>query len=98
MSYDVAVGAQTFNYTYNLGRFITAYFGNPYKDWHYSPASAVLKRINAGFEIVTDANLAHLKRLFDAPNGWGDVLSCLGWLWEIRDALRDNPDVLVEVH
>lgn len=97
MSYDVFVGDQSFNYTYNMEAFITRYFGNPYEEWHNSPARAVLNSINRGFDVVMDADLARLKELFDAPNGWGDVLSCLEWLWEIRDALRDNPGVLVGV-
>jgi len=38
----------------------------------------------------------HYKQ-FDAPNGWGDYDTFLGWLYEVRDVCGEFPDAEIEV-
>lgn len=97
MSYDVTVGDDDFNYTYNLGRFFRAFEARPV-DWDGRPADVVATKITRALhQITVFANLwPGLLDHYNPPNGWGSWQGAVKFLTDVMIACIENPDSTVE--
>lgn len=97
MSYDIDVGTQEFNYTYNMGKFFKDFGVHP-RDMHGEPPYEVAFRISLALTKIPLYGLEDLKSEYDAPNGWGTVEGATRFLMDIYMACITEPDVdMVEV-
>jgi hypothetical protein len=96
MSYDVGIGDESFNYTYNLGAFFRDFGVGPIADLEGVSGSQVATRIDLALTHILSRSVAELEE-YDAPNGWGSWSGATIWLMQIRDAGKANPDAVVEV-
>lgn len=108
MSYDVRIGDEDFNYTYNLADLFHDVIPSRENSHVSGPqalhgktgeAAAVIlrdaiKRIDAIRVQMGDAEMC---RTYNAPNGWGTVLGGTLFLTRIMMACQENPDEIVSV-
>lgn len=99
MSYDVTVGSQEFNYTYNMGPFFRDFGVHPYFDLNGMNPNQALKAITDAFKRFTELDMEVLKEDYDASNGWGDVEGATRFLFEIYLACLTEPaDIIIDVY
>lgn len=91
MSFDITVGYEDFNYTYNMGQFFEDFEVHPY-DWNGKTPSEVAEQIGGVFSVVADHSLEYLKCYYDAPNGWGSVDTALRFLFNVYMACLEADD------
>lgn len=95
MSYDVTVGEQEFNYTYNMARFFSRYDVNPVRDLDGQYPEVVAERIAEVFVSVAECDMEELSQRYDSPNGWGSVDTALRFLFDVYMAcLTEEADVV----
>lgn len=102
MSYDVNIGGEWSNYTYNLGPFFREYLGgeglNGLDGMTGREASeTILRAIDRVHHDYVRAEPGALQRKFDAPNGWGSTFGALLFLAKLMASCRDNPRSKVRV-
>lgn len=95
MSYDVTIGSDSFNYTWNLGAFfrdhspmgiaglngLTGRDGAEYL-W------AMMRQINATYDRIGENGMSYK---YNPANGWGSVVGAVLWLTRIMAACHANP-------
>ena len=83
MSYDVTVGSQEFNYTYNMGPFFLAYGVHPLADLSGLSRESAMIAISSALYLLSREDHEELRNKYDAPNGWGDVEGATRFLFNI---------------
>lgn len=95
MSYDMSIGAEDFNYTYNVSgmwydcypeKGIRKHYGMTGKD-----SLSVLRKLRSHMEDNTE----RLKEM-NPTNGWGDFHSALDFVSSLIGAALRNPDEIWE--
>ncbi len=94
MSYDVTIGDEYFNYTYNLGRFFRDFGVRP-TGWDGMNAGALAFIIANAFPEITVEKLGNLDA-YNPNNGWGTWQGATTWLADVMVACLENPDATVE--
>jgi len=109
MSYDVSFKAKLencdtyvyvggdYNYTSNMAKAIIKASGNnvSINDLNGMKTSEVLPILNKIiFEFV---NNSKEYRQYEPVNGWGDIESCLEWLFKLKNECEKYPTAIVEV-
>lgn len=84
-----------FNYTYNLGRFFTAYQVNPIKDLNGLTGRECAGRIDNALRRIEQDDQGVLADLYNPDNNWGSVAGAVNWLRDIRDYCHEHPDYIV---
>lgn len=110
MSYDVDIGGQSFNYTYNLSRLFLDHVGGGDARglWALSgrtgaEAVPILADAFDRLEVTRRRNWREavgepgMCELYDPPNGWGSTLGAVVFLGQLLAACAQNPDDVVEV-
>lgn len=103
MSYDVSlvdrdgrkVGSLDRNYTYNVACMFQEAVGSTPNDWSGMAAKEVAllcEKIAVEF-ITFPTKYAGM----NPANGWGDSIGARGFILDIMDACRANPDAILEV-
>lgn len=110
MSYDVHVGTESFNYTYNGNKIF--YDSMPdtkgiraLDGLKGSEAAKVISRsfieLSRIYDKVTpiqgEVGAASFRKLYDPENGWGSTVGAMLFLGRILNACLDNPEAIVEV-
>lgn len=93
MSYDVTVGTQEFNYTYNMGKFFWDFGVHPVQDMDGKSTTQVLDFITAALKRLTEYEMDDLCNDYDSPNGWGSVEGATRFLFDIYLACLMEVDV-----
>lgn len=83
MSYDVTVGTQEFNYTYNMGKFFGDFGVHPTADLEGLTRESAMIAIASAFIILAAKDYEELCDKYDAKNGWGDVEGATRFLGNI---------------
>ncbi|MBT1161258.1 hypothetical protein [Bifidobacterium sp. SO1] len=84
-----------FNYTYNLGRFLTAYKVNPIRDLDGLTAKECAHRIDTALRDIEQEDQGMLADLYNPANNWGSVAGATNWLRVLRRYCLDHPLYLV---
>jgi len=113
MSYDVSIGKESFNYTFNVAPLFYDHIpaqdsrgGLHELDGKTGKQAAAI--IGAAFERIDQTRLreyatgansdATFCAKYDAPNGWGSTVGGLIFLGKIMAACAENPRCRVSVH
>lgn len=96
MSYDVAVGGESFNYTSNMRPFFRQFGVDP-KQWAGRHRHVVASEIAKALEQIATIEPSVLRAGYDSPNGWGSVETAVEFLREVRAACLYEPPEWVEV-
>lgn len=83
MSYEVTVGSQEFNYTYNMGKFFADFGVHPTADLEGLSTGSAMIAITAALYLLSREDHEELRNKYDAPNGWGDVEGATRFLFNI---------------
>jgi len=91
MSYDMSIGDEDFNYTYNVsGMWYDCYPEKGIRE-HYGMAGKesipVLRKLREHMEDNADR-----LRVMDPENGWGSFDGALKFVCDLIIAAKDNPD------
>lgn len=101
MSYDVSIGDQSFNYTYNLSAFFRDHMPEGINGLSGLTGKQAAASLSAAFvQIHTTygrTGKAHICAKYDAPNGWGSVVGALIFLGRLMAACQANPRKRVHV-
>jgi hypothetical protein len=89
MSYDIGVGRDLHNYTYNMSQFFKDFRVHPVNDLDGLGSRAAGKRIDMALVEIIGHDLTELGEKYDAPNGWGDVLTAIRFLSDVRKSCWD---------
>jgi len=84
MSYDVWTGDDSFNITSNMREMLEHYGAYP-PSWDGRGVLEVHAEIQNAVRSISSTQIRFLQE-WDAPNGWGDWLTTLRWLMEVRDS------------
>lgn len=112
MSYDVRVGDQTFNYTYNVAPLFYDHIPEIFNRGGIhelngvtgKEAAAILTNALEGIEVTRhrywklgeNGDPAFCNK-YDAPNGWGSTVGAILFLARILGACAANPEEVVSV-
>ena len=94
MSYDVTIGDEYFNYTYNLAQFFKHHDARPV-EWDGQKAGAVAPLIADAFPRISLRGPVELDS-YNPYNGWGSWQGATVWLTDVMIACLENPDATVE--
>ena len=107
MSYDVCIGKESFNYTYNLSKFFYDHIdgGIPALDGItgkratevLATAFEAIDRTRTGFCSGDILDNAAFCKEYDAPNGWGSTVGAIIFLSRLLAACAQNPRKMVAV-
>lgn len=89
MSYDVSIGDQSFNYTYNLAGFFRQFKVRP-ADWNEMRADQLAFAIGTALRDISGHTGCALSQ-YDPDNGWGSWQQATTWLTEVMVACIENP-------
>lgn len=96
MSYDLYVGDEWFNYTYNMSQFFDDYCVSPKRDLDgLTGRQAYLRIYFALSEILNDYD-SDLETRYNSANGWGSVETAFDWLRKVMVACKNHPDEIVK--
>lgn len=96
MSYDIDIGGEDFNYTWNLGRlfydFIPAVDSERggLHELHGKTGSQARDILSGAFDRMNHSDAVHRQR-YDAPNGWGSTAGAILFLARIMAACNRHP-------
>lgn len=110
MSYDIDIGDQSFNYTYNLSRL----FHDHMRDGDRTGLDALSGRTGAEAVTILADTFERIEKTrrrlwqdapgdpamcaqYDPPNGWGSTLGAVVFLGQLLAACALNPDGIVRV-
>lgn len=96
MSYDLHVGKDWHNYTYNMWKFFQDFNVYP-PDWDGKLRTEVGDQIDDALELIRLHNIDTLGEKYDAPNGWGSVQGAIKFLEAVRDSCRWQAPEIVRV-
>ena len=102
MSYDIMLGSQSWNITYNVSPFFREYIHPDGIRWlhGFSGIDVEDTLLNGWFRATLD--LREDENLFrdnwDSPNGWGRGIDALALMAELAIAARDYPYEVFIVH
>ena len=101
MSYDIYIGKESFNYTYNLSKFFYDHIegGIPALDGITGKRAIVvlatafeaIDRTRSGFRSGDALDNAAFSKEYDAPNGWGSAIGAIIFLGCLMAACAQNP-------
>lgn len=89
MSYNVSVGDESFNYTYNLAGFFREFKVRP-ADWNEQRADHLAFTIGSALRDISGRTECSLKQ-YDPENGWGSWQLATEWLTKVMVACIENP-------
>lgn len=105
MSYDVSIGTESFNYTYNLGPFFRDAImdygkGGGIRELHGVTGARACMILTTAFEDIHRVYLNEWRSSvpgaqqflakYDAPNGWGSTVGAMIFLAQILAACSRN--------
>lgn len=105
MSYDVYVGIESFNYTYNLSKFFHSYLkvgpstGVQCLDGLTGKTAARVISVaieSAEVDLVRTTSAA-FQAEFDPENEWGSTLGAVVWLSKLMATCYEHPRYVVRV-
>lgn len=106
MSYDVSIGRESFNYTWNMSQFFRDHIDgddngggiNELMDKTGAEAFIILRSaLYAIHHTYLSLGDGGISERYDAPNGWGTVIGAIIFLSQIMAACAESPDEMVEV-
>lgn len=105
MSYDVYIGTDCFNYTYNLSKFFHTYLQADGKTGVQSLDGLPGKkaaRVIAEALAEAENNLVRttpkdFQEAFDPENGWGSTIGAILWLNRLMSTCYEKPRYIVRV-
>lgn len=99
MSYDVSIGDQWFNYTWNLSRFFRDHMPEGINGLDGLTGRQASDFIGSGLNAINRSYCRNtsLAAEYDDPNGWGSVIGALIFLGRIQAACASNPRKKVRV-
>lgn len=101
MSYDVSIGSEWFNYTWNLSRFFRDHMPEGINGLDGLTGRQASDFIGNGLNAIERSycrnNPGGLAAKYDSPNGWGTVIGALIFLGRIQAACAANPRKKVRV-
>lgn len=112
MSYDVHIGREHFNYTYNLSKLFHTHLLGSEERTGLQALDGLTGReaadiISGGIDSIEREMLSTWRReevgqpeflaKYDAPNGWGSTIGAVIFLARLMDACRRHPRSRVEV-
>lgn len=112
MSYDVNIGKESFNYTYNVSKFFCDHFpetgrGGGLRELNDMTGAYGLAMLTETFRNIERTRIKLWKSdvvgepdfcaRYDAPNGWGSVLGAIMFLAQIMAACAANPDEKITI-
>jgi hypothetical protein len=108
MSYDIDIGSESFNYTWNLGRFFRAHIegdglngldGLTGKQAHAALRTAFysIDREYIDFCSPERSGARRMCAKYDPPNGWGSTFGATLFLARLMAACAANPRCKVRV-
>lgn len=99
MSYDVYIGGECFNYTWNLSKFFRDHMPEGISGLDGLTGREASTFIGDGLAAIDRSycRCVDLAKTYDAPNGWGSVIGALIFLGRIQSACAANPRKKVRV-
>lgn len=110
MSYDITIGDEEFNYTYNLARFFHAVIEHENKDGNiYTGLNALhgltgrqaISVLEEALRVCVAESYSRGRdsflKLYDADNGWGDTYGATLLLGLMIAACSRNKKAIIEV-
>jgi len=106
MSYDVSIGDESFNYTWNMYQFFADHIageenGGGINELMDKDGTEAFIIIRAAMENIVrtyrDMGNVPMQEKYNAPNGWGSVIGAILFLSQIMGACAANPDEKVRV-
>lgn len=89
MSYDITIGDEHFNYTYNLSAFFRRFNARP-ADWDGKRTDELAIIIGDALRTIAEAT-EHSLIQYDPANGWGSWQAATNWLTGVMIACIENP-------
>lgn len=107
MSYDVVIGGEWFNYTYNVGRLFGDHIEGGLQALDGLTGKQAVRVLSDAFDAIDLSVLSHWShgdvgepkfcKIYDAPNGWGSAVGGLVFLSRIMAACAKHPRHKVRV-
>lgn len=112
MSYDVSIGHDSFNMTYNVSRLFYDHIagnenGGGLRELHGVTGKQALSMLRQAFDRINRTRHELWKNnivgepefcaKYDAPNGWGSTVGALIFLAQIMAACAENPRKKVRI-
>lgn len=95
MSYDMNIGGEDFNYTYNVAPMWYSAFPDDGIRKHYGKSGADAIPILRGLRLYMENNQEKLIKM-NPDNGWGDYYGALEFVNKLIIASLRNPDEVWE--
>lgn len=107
MSYDVCIGEESFNYTYNLSKFFHDHIDGGVRALDGLTGKQAVTVLSNSIEAIDNTRFsfrngdwideAAFYKTYDAPNGWGTTVGAIIFLSRIMGACAQNPRKKVAV-
>lgn len=101
VSYDVSIGDESFNYTFNVSALFYDHMNGGIRSLDGLTGKAACEVLSKAFLAINQTKMDLWSRdhvgeprfcaKYDSPNGWGSAVGAILFLVEVFDACRRNP-------